>query len=543
MMTSELSRTSQIAMPLFIILFVVVLALRREDIRVYAQSASECADRFIEHTLPHLTRTRGSAVRFYESNGSGLAISDLDDDGLLDIVMGNLNGDNQILWNRGALRFTAETMPRPSGRTRAVQAVDVDADGLLDIVLTTQTSVPQFWRNEGERRFTLSTLEGVTYPAYTIQWMDADADGDLDLFTGSYNAELMQLLRDSFLFSDGAGVIAYENRGGVFIPTRLSEDSQALALWVGDLNTDGDMDFVVGNDFSLPDQSWTLRNGVWMPIDLLPVTTYSTMSFDMGDIDNDGTQEFFAADMRPMSDDAETLEQWRYVIEDLARDPRVPGDRQVSENVLLQQAGGAFINAADGFGVGATGWSWSAKFGDLNQDGFLDLYVVNGMTAVELFGHLPNDALIEPNYAFRGDGERFIAAPEWGLGSLADGRGMSMGDLDNDGDLDIVVNNLNAPAQLFENDLCGGDSLQVELRWMNSPNPFGVGTQLALHTSSGIYTRDMRAGSGYLSGDPMRVHFGYPAGSQVYSLDVYWTDGAHSTIDALESSPVIRINR
>src|SRR5919202_1172853 len=160
--------------------------------------------------------------------------------------------------------------------------------------------------------------------------------------------------------------------------------------------------------------------------------------------------------MKPYAQDVQTLARWRPMMEAMPP-PTQPGP-QINENVLQVPRGdGSFCNEAYQRRVDATGWSWSGQFGDLDNDGFLDLYVVNGMIAQNLFGHLPNGELVEPNRAFRNQGDgRFRPAPEWGLGSTASGRGMLMADLDGDGDLDIVVNNLQAPAELFENRLCGG---------------------------------------------------------------------------------------
>jgi hypothetical protein len=120
---------------------------------------------------------------------------------------------------------------------------------------------------------------------------------------------------------------------------------------------------------------------------------------------------------------------------------------------------------------------------------------------------------------------------------------MSLADLDNDGDLDIVVNNLLQPAQIFENQLCGGSSLEVDLSWPDSHNTRALGAKLSLQTSSGTYYREVKAGSGYLSGDPARVHFGFPAETTLHRLDIYWADGAVSTVALPLAQTLLTIRR
>lgn len=118
-----------------------------------------------------------------------------------------------------------------------------------------------------------------------------------------------------------------------------------------------------------------------------------------------------------------------------------------------------------------------------------------------------------------------------------------MADLDGDGDLDIVVNNLLAPAQIFENQLCGGSSIEVDLHWPKSQNSRAIGAQLLLQTSAGLYRRDVSAVSGYLSGDPARIHFGLPEGVQLEALQVRWPDGAVSAIESPASGALLTVFR
>ena len=167
------------------------------------------------------------------------------------------------------------------------------------------------------------------------------------------------------------------------------------------------------------------------------------------------------------------------------------------------------------------------------------------MIAADLLAHLPDGELVEANQALRNDGTgHFTLAADWGLGSTRSGRGMSMADFDQDGDLDIVVNNLNSAAQLFENQLCPeGASLELDLRWPGTANPFAVGATATLYTDKGVLLRDVRAVSGYLAGDPTRLHFGVPSGAVPDRLDIRWPDGAVSTVEPPPASQRLTVAR
>jgi len=510
----------------------------------------------VAHDLDHVTHVASDPITMFDATGAGVAVNDLDNDGDIDIVLANVDGPNAIFWNQGNWDFTKETLSH--GNSRSVTTVDIGGNGWLDIVFTTQPGSVSLWQNltndSSGSYFEQRTLAGVHEPAYSINWADFDGDGDLDLATGSYDAALEKSLGSSFMLSNGAGVFVYENQTRANQPQenqllyfgaeRLSKDADALALLTTDLNQDGRIDLLVGNDFVATDQAWLQSERGWTQAELFEQTTHSTMSFDVGDINNDGVIELFATDMLPYANDATTQAAWEPMLA-MMRTERVPGDPQVMANVLqMRAATNSFENRAAAIGVDATGWSWSAKFGDLDSDGFLDLYVVNGMMAVELFGHLPGNELVEENQALRNmDGERFEPMPTWNLNSRRGGRGMSMADLDNDGDLDIVVNNLLAPAQLFENRLCGGDALAVDLAWPESSNRRAIGAQLLLQTDQGRHLRNVQAASGYLSGDTSRIHFGLPSDAGIEQLEITWPDGMQSTIGNIASNHLVRVTR
>ncbi len=503
-------------------------------------NAASCTDSFVTHNLDFATGTRLREINTYESNGAGVAVNDLDGDGDLDLVFASVDRESTILWNQGSLTFTPEALA--DLYTRAVNIVDIDGDGALDIAFThrARESV-SYWHNQGAAtqgpRFVRQPLPGVTAYAYAMAWADLNQDGALDLVTGSYNTELKQHGVEAPETDEQAGIIYYEQRADDFLAYRLDARAEALAIGLLDLNGDQELDLWVANDFNLQDRIWYYdqQNALpWQPAQPFAQTSHSTMSIEWGDIGNDGSLALYTTDMNPYDIAPATLAAWLPMMTVMEKlNTHEAGDPQLIANVLqVRTANGEWRNQAARRSVEATGWSWASKFGDLDQDGFLDLYVVNGMIALNMFGHLPNGELAEENQAFHNQGDgTFAAAPTWNLGSLASGRGMMMADLDNDGDLDIVVNNMRVQAQLFENRLCGGSSLQVELQWAGAPNSHAIGSQLLLHTSQGSYRRDVRAASGYLSGDPARVHFGFPNDANLLDLEIVWPDGTVSQIE------------
>lgn len=511
-----------------------------------------CAGRFVRHELDHITTNEFEPIDMYDSNGAGLAVNDLDGDGDLDVVLADLAGPNNIFWNDGKLNFRKQSLDH--GSSRAVAIVDVDADGRLDIVFTTRVGSLTYWRNVGAEQFERVNLPGVQEHAYAMAWADMDNDGDLDVVTGSYDTALELELRDAFMFGDGAGVFIFNNiseNGAVgFEPQRLADTSQALALQLFDVNMDGRKDILVGNDFDSVRDAYFLSTAGepgWRAAEPFGTTTQNTMSFDVGDVNNDGLWELFAADMHPMSDDEQTMYEWQVVIDmmmEMEQDPN-PDNPQIMANVLQSRdKSGQFIDMASGSGIAYTGWSWSSKFGDLDQDGFLDLYVVNGMATSHTFGHLPNNELVEENQVLRNDGQGgFVPEPAWGLNDTAGGRSMSMADLDGDGDLDVIINNLLSPAVVLENQLCRGTSVLVDLEMPGTVNRFAVGAVATLNTSSGNFRRDVRVGSGYLSGDPTRLHFGVPQDAMIHGLTIDWPDGQRTQLTGLAAGRHLTITR
>lgn len=506
------------------------------------RTATSCTGTFVAHDLDHLTTTTDGIIRAFAANGAGLAVGDLDNNGALDLVLGAEAGPNTILWHDGQLNFTKGTFGQ--GPTRAVTIIDLDADGWRDVIVTSQRGILGYWHNEGDRTFARRTLAGVASPAYVLNWGDLDRDGDLDLAAASYDAGFLADSGNDYLLSHQGGVYLYANQGNTFQATRLRDTAQALALSLWDLNDDGQLDLWVGNDFALPDYVWIRQGQSWHAQEPFATTAYSTMSFEQGDIDNDGHTELLASDMNPYANDPATLAQWLPVINRMSQGARLRSEVQKMANALQVKRGTGWQEEAAARGIQATGWSWTSRFGDLDNDGYLDLYVVNGMIELGAFGHLPNHELVEENQAYRNDGRGyFIAMPTWGLGATRSGRSMVMADLDRDGDLDIVVNNLRSPAQLFVNELCGGRSIAIGLTWRSVQNRDGIGARITLYTSLGPLSRDLRAASGYLSGDAPIAYFGLPVDATVERIDVQWPDGKVSTTPLSNTGVLVTLSR
>ena len=509
----------------------------------FAPGAGACTGAFVAHPLPHTTRSNQEELVFFVANGAGVALADLDDDDLIDIVLAGMHAPPSVLWNQGELVFRKETLDIDG--SRAVNAVDVDGDGRLDLVFTHAGNRPSLWRLDtglsppAFRQVPPRQFIG-RYNPYSIAWADLDDDTDLDMVGASYNAELMAR---GFGTPSGGGVFLFTNEGGALKPDLLVSHAQALAVLLTDLDADGRRDILVGNDFATPDAAFLNKPEGWTDASPFERTTANTMGFAEGDTDNDGRFEIIGIDMKPYQEDP----VWTPPLEGKGSMQADDGVQFVANTLQFRRGDPpVFVDEGGARGVDATGWSWSVQFGDLDNDGALDLYVVNGMINEGLFGDLPGDELVEENQALRNDGTgHFTPAPEWGLGATEGGRGMSFADLDNDGDLDIVVNNFLQPSVLFENRLCGGAALEVELHWHGSLNSRAIGAQLRLHTSAGRYVREMRAGSGYLSSLPARVHFGLgsAAGSDVRRLEVTWPDGATSRIENPPVGSLLAVRR
>lgn len=499
-------------------------------------SSTDCGIGFVAHDLEHVTSGPGNTASTFDGTGAGVGVGDLDGDGDLDIVLANLSETSSILENRGGLDFVRHELE--PGRFRGVAILDLTGDLANDIILTTGIGPPVLFANPANDnldRFERVRLEGIRAATYSMAWTDLGGDGDLDVITGSYNAEL-SLLRNTPVLGEDTGVVLHERTSNGYVTERLSDTAQTLALITTDTDGDRQADIVVGNDLATPDMVWRATDDGLEASSPFVTSSYSTMSYDSADIDNDGNLELFSTDMKPASPD----DRYREVEADLAAAP-VVDNIQIPENVLVTTGDDSWTNMASGEPISTTGWSWSGLFGDLDNDGQQDLYVVNGMRSEGLFGFLPDARLIEENQAFRNVDGSLTPTPEWGLAAADGGRGMAFADMDADGDLDIIINNLDAPSRLYENQLCG-NSVTVSLGWTGTENVDALGSTVVATSPTSTWTREITSSRGYLSSGPPVAHIGLGDESTV-DIKVTWPDGAVSSILAVSASTHITITR
>ena len=520
-----------------------------------ALTGNSCSGSFLVKDLPHTTSAAQFNVRGFESNGSGIAVGDLDLDGDLDLVLGGFAQSSSVLWNIGNLEFLAQ--PLGNGLVREVQVVDLNADGWLDIVTSRRGAGLSAWLNDAQvpnaDRFVPTILQGVSQPLYAIDWADADGDGDLDLGGATYDAELLDLFGSEFMMGSSAGAYIFLRQPQSYQSVQLAPEAQGLAALFFDVGGNRLPELLIGNDFAVPDMTFAWNAPNWTLLEPFDNTTHSTMSLAAGDINNDGYPELMATDMKPPSQDPEVLAAWGPAMANMMADTMEEHDHtQLMENTLqLASADGLFNNRGREMAVDATGWSWSGKFGDLDNDGWLDLYIVNGMMEEQLFQHLPEQELVEGNKVFRNfSGVQsfspvFQEMPDWNLAGRRSGRGMVMADLDLDGDLDIVVNNMRGTAQLFANELCVANVqfIEIDLKWPNSSNPYAIGAIVEILANPGTIQRRVHVAGGYLSGDAPRLHFGLGTTPGPVELTITWPDGLISRLQGVSVDSLISVTR
>jgi hypothetical protein len=544
-----------------------------------------------------ITYTKETNVFTYRNyhNGGGVAIGDLNGDGRQDVYFTANQEPNRLYLNRGDWWFEDVTEAAGVGGKRAwatgVSIADVNGDGRLDIYVCNsgdisgddkqnELYVNQGTNEEGVPQFEEKAAEyGIDDQGYSTHaaFFDYDRDGDLDLYllNNSFTPVSKFDLRDDLrsVRDEEGGDKLYENRGGTFVDVSEeagiygSEIGFGLGVTVGDVNRDGWQDIYVSNDFFERDYLYVNNgDGTFREVlqDQMRHTSLSSMGADMADINNDARPDLFVTDMLPDTDHrlktTTKFKSWN-VYQAMVRDGYY---HQIMRNTLqLNNGNGTFSEISQVAGVHATDWSWGALIADFDLDGHKDIFVANGVykdvTDQDFINYLANEETAtrmkergkveflnlidqipsnkQPNYAFRNDGDLTFtdAAETWGLATPSFSNGSAYGDLDNDGDLDLVVNNLNHESFIYRNEAARRDNhyLQVKLEG-EGDNPFGLGAQVTIQTdTSTIYLEQMPM-RGFQSTVGPVLTAGVGAADTLDRVTVAWPD---STVQQLTDVP------
>ncbi len=518
----------------------------------------------------HFTNVAEQAgVAMAKLDCTGATFADLDGDGALDLIVNTFGQGTHVFRNDGAGKFTLAKVLNQGRAGMSIAVADIDGDGDLDFYVANYRV--ETIRDEPNARFDGDTING----QQVLKSFNGRSLNEPDLFgrfTLGRNGQVLEhgepdaFYRNdaNFQFTELKPENVFRDENGK--PIESIPRDWGLSCMFRDLNGDGAPDLYVCNDFDSPDRVWlnegkgTFRAAPWFSI---RQSCLYSMGIDFADVNRDGVDDFFVADMMSPH---HAQRQTRSGVPPNHHPPGEMMNRpQYTQNMLyLARGDGTFAETSWFSGVQATGWTWMPAFMDVDLDGWEDLLATNGneldsldediirkadalkkekqLSRAQLLGlHLLFHRLNSPNVAFHNerDGTFRECSREWGFDEPAVSQGMAFVDLDGDGDLDVVVNNLNSPASIYRNDTAE-PRVAVRLKGVGA-NTHGVGAKITFTGGPVKQSQEMIAGGRYLSGDDAIRVFAAGKSFESGKIEVRWCDGSTSTVDGVKPNRVYEV--
>lgn len=550
--------------------------------------------------VPESKTMNGLSYEYYY-NGGGVAIGDLNNDQLPDIFFTASVSPNKLYINKGDLKFIdvtkeAQLMDSPSWTTGVAMA-DVNNDGLLDIYvsrsgrLSEEQRTNKLFINQGPNENNIPQFKemakdfGLDDSSYSTQslFFDYDRDGDLDMFLLNHNVltkrfegfdrtKRTPLVGDKLYRNDNGKFVDVSEKAGI----NGNEIGYGLGVAAGDLNNDGWPDLYVSNDYDEHDYLYiNNQDGTFSEqskTQLKHLSFYS-MGVDISDYDNDGNLDIFTLDM--VADDNFRLKASMSGMapERFFQAVESGFHHQYMFNCLQRNNGnGTFSEVAHLAGIPNTDWSWSVLLNDLDNDGYKDVFITNGLKRdfrnndfvrfkekvllekekeginkdslfYTLTRFIPPRAAVNSVFRNKGDLSFDKINDSWGITGESYSNGASLSDLDNDGDLDMVINNVDQPAFVYKNnsnEISQNNYLKINLKGPNG-NPYGLGTKLYLEYKGKLQYHEHYLTRGFQSSMDPTIHFGTGNHDVLDQLRVLWPDGKEQKIQHVKANTTLTI--
>ncbi len=525
----------------------------------------------------------------YIYNGGGIAVGDINNDGFEDLYFGSNQESNKLYINKGDFLFQDITQKAKvadnGGWTTGVSMIDINNDGWLDIYVcksgalgNAQERRNKLYINQKNNTFLEQAVNyGLDSNAFSTQayYFDFDKDGDLDIYLVNHRADFNNNVtidpRIQYDFDPESTDQLFENIGGKFkdvtIISGIQNKAWGLSASIGDFNEDGWPDVYVANDFLEPDILYinngdgTFTNKI---LEIFDHISANSMGSDYTDINNDLKPDLIVLDM--LSEDHKRSKENMATMssENFNHLVSVGYHYQYMSNMLqLNLGGGVYSEIGQMAGIAKTDWSWAPLLADFDNDGFNDLFVTNGIehdlsnqdfrnrmqtnirnrkkvTLKEAIDMMPSTKLSNKMFANKGDLTFQSVTKKWGFNQKMNSNGVVYSDLDNDGDLDLVLNNQSEVACIYKNNQ-SNNFIKLFFNGTKS-NPHGIGTSASIYTKNGQQFKTLYTSRGFQSSVTNKLHFGLGKTTSIDSILIKWPEGGYSKLSNISSNQVLTIN-